>query len=208
MPKPKSFDQDTALNAAMQLFWKQGFKRTSMRELEQHTGLSAGSIYHSFGSKQKLFAAALSHYIDNIIAARIVRLETDMAQNPVAAIRQFLVSAFQDVPEIFRHQSCFLVNSATEIGQSDHVIGSIIRQGFQTIEHALEKAILNSNIAGGPSHARLLAAQLAMLLPGLLIAAKNETPEAHLAAIVDFNLRQIGMTNTSTTVKKGEPDHD
>ncbi len=43
------------LNSAAKLFAKNGFDRTSMRDIARHAGLLPGSVYHYFASKAELF---------------------------------------------------------------------------------------------------------------------------------------------------------
>ena len=47
--------QDQILRAAAELFVKQGYAGTSIRDIAQQVGLLAGSVYHHFPSKEDLF---------------------------------------------------------------------------------------------------------------------------------------------------------
>lgn len=47
------------LEAAYELFMKQGYHATSMRQIAQRAGLALGAIYNHFPSKQKIFEAIL-----------------------------------------------------------------------------------------------------------------------------------------------------
>jgi len=60
--RPKTFDRETALDAAMLLFWKRGFEQTSVDELAAAMGIRTSSLYSSFGDKKELFLAAVDHY--------------------------------------------------------------------------------------------------------------------------------------------------
>jgi AcrR family transcriptional regulator len=60
--RPKTFDRETALDAAMLLFWKRGFEQTSVDELAAAMGIRTSSLYSSFGDKEELFLAAVDHY--------------------------------------------------------------------------------------------------------------------------------------------------
>ena len=121
MARPKSFNETDILNQAMNLFWNQGYRATSMRELEKVTQLTAGSIYHEFGSKKELFRRTLKFYTTTIIGWRIEKYLVDYT-HPIDGIYQFLITSFEDP---FRRQSCLLVNSSLEFGQSDKKINAI-----------------------------------------------------------------------------------
>ncbi|MGO4430809.1 TetR/AcrR family transcriptional regulator, partial [Streptomyces sp. MCAF7] len=60
--RPREFDIDDALSAAVAVFWAKGYEGTTMADLSAATGLKAGSIYAAFGSKADLFKRVLDHY--------------------------------------------------------------------------------------------------------------------------------------------------
>src|SRR5215218_9208155 len=60
--RPRSFDRDAALEQAVRLFWRKGFEATSMADLTAAMGIGAPSLYAAFGSKEALYAEALSYY--------------------------------------------------------------------------------------------------------------------------------------------------
>ncbi len=62
MGRPREFDVETALRAALDLFWRQGFEGTSLTELTSAMGITRPSLYAAFGNKEALFHKALDHY--------------------------------------------------------------------------------------------------------------------------------------------------
>jgi AcrR family transcriptional regulator len=62
--RPRSFDRDAALAAAMQVFWRRGYDGASMAELTGEMGINAPSLYAAFGSKEGLFQEALRLYLE------------------------------------------------------------------------------------------------------------------------------------------------
>ena len=56
MARPREFDEEQALLAAMQVFWRKGYDGTSIPDLLEATGLSRSSLYETFGDKAALFA--------------------------------------------------------------------------------------------------------------------------------------------------------
>ncbi|WP_446743138.1 TetR/AcrR family transcriptional regulator [Silvibacterium acidisoli] len=60
--RPKTFERETALDAAMLLFWTRGFEQTSVDDLAAAMGIRTSSLYSSFGDKEALFLEAVEHY--------------------------------------------------------------------------------------------------------------------------------------------------
>ncbi|MDN3275329.1 TetR/AcrR family transcriptional regulator [Frankia sp. RB7] len=60
--RPREFDRDAALEAAMLLFWRKGFAGASMNDLCDAMGVRSPSLYAAFESKEALYLAAFQHY--------------------------------------------------------------------------------------------------------------------------------------------------
>lgn len=60
--RPRAFDREKALAAAMHLFWRKGYSATSISDLTAAMGIGSPSLYAAFGSKEALYAEALEHY--------------------------------------------------------------------------------------------------------------------------------------------------
>lgn len=60
--RPREFDPDEALAAALRVFWKNGYEAASMTELTEAMGITKPSLYACFGNKEALFRKALDLY--------------------------------------------------------------------------------------------------------------------------------------------------
>lgn len=63
--RPRAFDRDQALEAAMRVFWEKGYVATSVTDLTTAMGIASPSLYAAFGSKEDLFREALDRYDSN-----------------------------------------------------------------------------------------------------------------------------------------------
>src|ERR1700758_5064347 len=63
--RPRAYDPDTALRAAMELFWTQGFAATSLDGLSAVTGMNRPSLNGAFGDKRALYLRTLNEYRAN-----------------------------------------------------------------------------------------------------------------------------------------------
>jgi len=60
--RPRSFDRDLALDAAMRVFWRYGYEGASLTELTAAMGINRPSLYAAFGDKAALFREAVARY--------------------------------------------------------------------------------------------------------------------------------------------------
>jgi len=135
MPRAKEFDPKTVLEAAMELFWEQGFEATSAQDLVDRTGLNRSSLYNTFGSKQELYLRALDHYRKKDAG----RFDDCLEQfdSAVDAIRSLLNEA---VPCGTEHCGCFVASATVERAHCDadtreRVCESVdrMREGFAAL---------------------------------------------------------------------------
>jgi AcrR family transcriptional regulator len=64
--RPREFDRDNALEAAMLLFWRKGFSATSINDLCDAIGIRSPSLYAAFGGKEALYLEAVQHYVATV----------------------------------------------------------------------------------------------------------------------------------------------
>lgn len=60
--RPREFDEDAALTAAMRVFWEHGYAGASISVLLGAMGLSRASLYATFGDKEQLFRRVMDLY--------------------------------------------------------------------------------------------------------------------------------------------------
>jgi len=112
--RPREFDEDAALEAAMEAFWQKGFEATSLTDLCGCTNLHRGSLYQAFGDKHELFMRSLRHYADKEfkeIAAVAYQQET-----PLEAIRAVARNVCDHATE---GRGCLIINSMVEMAPHD-----------------------------------------------------------------------------------------
>jgi AcrR family transcriptional regulator len=67
--RPRSFDRDTALAAAVEQFWRTGYEETSISMLTKAMGVTPPSLYAAFGDKDALFEEAAALYFSRTCEA-------------------------------------------------------------------------------------------------------------------------------------------
>jgi AcrR family transcriptional regulator len=61
--RPRAFDPEAALDAALAVFWRQGYEGTSLADLTAAMGINRPSLYATFGNKEQLFERVLDRYL-------------------------------------------------------------------------------------------------------------------------------------------------
>ena len=112
--RPREFDEERALEAAMKVFWSKGFKATSLADLCSAMGLHKGSLYQAFGDKHQLFMKALVHYSDKEMQ-EVMAVISDTA-TPLTNLRT-IIRIVADMAG--RENGCMVVNTMIELGNFD-----------------------------------------------------------------------------------------
>ncbi|HEY4249986.1 MAG TPA: TetR/AcrR family transcriptional regulator [Roseomonas sp.] len=70
MARPREFDEDEVLQAALRVFWEKGYESTSLSDLLDAMGLTKSSLYQAFGSKEALFWRVVERYQRDFLGFR------------------------------------------------------------------------------------------------------------------------------------------
>jgi AcrR family transcriptional regulator len=66
---PRQPPQDRILDAAMRVFRRHGFRRSSIEQAAEEAGLTRQAVYHHFPSKEALFRGAIERLYEQALAA-------------------------------------------------------------------------------------------------------------------------------------------
>jgi TetR/AcrR family transcriptional repressor of nem operon len=119
--RPREFDEETVLEAAMDAFWRQGYEATSMTDLCAATGLHKGSLYQAFGDKHQLYLRSLRHYTEQSFkeVASSAYLSDSPLENLRALLHKVAASCVAD-------QGCLAVNSMVELAPHDPDVKALL----------------------------------------------------------------------------------
>ncbi len=180
--RPRSFDHDAVLDAAVEVFWGNGFRGTTTRDLEAALGLAPSSIYNAFGSKRDLLTAALDRYERQITDSLLGPLET--SNEGLAALDAFFCSVGTWIAA-HRRQGCLLINTMAEDGGTTDRITRRASQYRLRLRRAFHGALIRSAAAGetNDDHLEARADLLLSALLGLNIAARGGATPAELGRL-------------------------
>jgi AcrR family transcriptional regulator len=95
--------QDRILNAAVRVFRRHGFRRSSIEQAAEEAGLTRQALYHHFPSKEALFRAVIERLYERALAAEAAAARTaeqegrDLADVVIAEIDARLGTLFAEL---------------------------------------------------------------------------------------------------------------
>jgi len=190
MARSKEFDEQVVLRKAMDVFWAQGYEKTSMQDLVDQMGIHRRSIYDTFGDKHSLFVAALAEY-ERFITKEMERI-IDRSPSVKQAIRDvflFILESATDNPK-----GCLSVNTAVELSLLDTKIDEIVTDMFRKTEAMLQQLIEQGQSTGEVSsaiHAKQTARFLHNNLVGLRVLVKTDYDQEELESVINLAVRVL-----------------
>lgn len=167
MARLKEFDEDRALDAAVDCFWAHGYQATSVRDLTEAMGIGGASLYNAYGDKRALFARSLERYANRSMRERIARLEA--GHRPKEAIAAFLAEIVERSLKDRDRKGCLLVNSALDVAPHDAEIGRVVAGYLDEI-----RAFFRRNLeAACFADAEAISAHLLGVLLGIRVLART-----------------------------------
>lgn len=123
----KLADKQQLVDVATALFRQQGYSATSISDIVAACGISKGSLYHHFESKEALAVAALNR-VSEYFRRELFSLVLDAPQAGVAEL-----AAFNQAVEVFFSQhpdGCLLANLSLELAASNALFQPCIQAFF------------------------------------------------------------------------------
>jgi TetR/AcrR family transcriptional repressor of nem operon len=194
MGRPREFDEEAVLDAAVQCFWQRGYEATSIRDLISGTGLTGASLYNAFGDKQAIYRRALDHYVEASIGKRIRRCEVMEPRLAIEAFfRDILVRSLKDE----ECKGCMLVNATLDAAPEDPGFRAAVADVLLRIERFFLSCVAEGQANGSitsSSQADDLARLLLGVLMGVRVLARVRPEKELLEGVIDMALAFLDRT--------------
>ncbi len=184
--RPREFDRDAALKAAMLVFWRKGFLATSMNDLCDAMGIRSPSLYAAFGGKEALYLEAVENY------ARTVGLSLwgHLADGATAraCVESLLFAAVESLPECEGMPAGCMVTLAAVSEECPGAIVDTVRQVriqcLEMLRSRLNDAVATGELASSADADRLSRFYLGVY-QGMAIQARDGATSAELKSIAE-----------------------
>jgi TetR/AcrR family transcriptional repressor of nem operon len=131
------FDIDNALDHMLDLFWRQGFKKTTTKELAECAGLSESSLFNTFGSKKMVFLKTLDRY--EIVTNRMRKL-LNREDSALGGIQDYWNFICKYAADDSKTNGCFVTNACIEHADDNEIIPHV-KKNIETQEKALKATL-------------------------------------------------------------------
>jgi AcrR family transcriptional regulator len=187
--RPREFDVQKALDAALLLFWHHGYEGTSLAALTKAMGINVPSLYAAFGNKETLFKKVLERYLQNPASYLPKALEQPTARR---AVQKLFLGAIDMVMNPRHPDGCLLVQGALASGPAAASIRKQLSLRRASAEAAVrrrfERAIADGDLPKTVNAARL-ARYILTVLWGLSVQAAGGATRAQLKEVAHLAMR-------------------
>ena len=187
--RPRAFDETSALNKAMLAFWRHGFESTSMSELSAEMGMSAPSIYATFGDKKSLFLKALDLYVGDL---EMIDSFLDQAPSAYEATHELLKASVIRFTSTQTPRGCMLASATASCSAESSDVQAEAAKKRASIEKLLTSRIAKDvalKILPKTISPDSLSTFTIVVIQGLSVLARDGAPRKKLFSVVDAAMK-------------------
>jgi len=187
--RPRAFDPEKALEAALRVFWRKGYEGTALSDLTEAMGINRPSIYATFGNKEALFRKVLDRY-----DAQITRYMAEALNEPAArAAAEKLLAGTADLLSCPGNpKGCLMVQGALACGEAAEPIRKelIARRatGETSLRERFARAAAEGDLPAGTDAADL-ARYVMAVMHGMAVQSAGGASREELQGVIDLSLR-------------------
>lgn len=184
--RPRTFDPDTALRQALDLFWERGYEGTSLNDLAEAMGIASASIYACFGSKEDLFRKVMMLY--GTTSGEPPRRALREQPTACAAIHEMLRATADEITRPDTPHYCMLILAAPTGAVENHAIREFLadlrRDMFTAIKDRLARGVTDGDLTASAAGLGAIARYYTTVVQGLSIQARDGADRGELEAVI------------------------
>lgn len=182
--RPREFDVDDALAAALRVFWEKGYEGTSLTDLTDAMGITRPSLYAAFGNKEALFRKALDLYEREKLAYIGEALAAPTSRG---VAERLLRGALEMQTSECEPRGCLRVISSVTCGAEAGSVKADLQSRRASSQQALLDRMERAKTEGDlPSHTDVqgITNYLLAILQGMSVQAGSGATKAQLEEVV------------------------
>ena len=190
--RPREFEMDVALDAAVRVFRERGYHAASLSDLGTAMKLTPGSIYKAFDDKRAIFLGAFERYID--IRRSQLRPLLEAEADGLGKLRAMLTFYAETSHDAEGRLGCLVAGSTTELSTFDPELAARVTAALAQLEATIRDLIHVGQADGSVPpgiDAAATAAALLCLLEGMRVVGKAGRTRKQMMAVVGQGLRLL-----------------
>lgn len=193
MGRPRAFDEDAALEAAMRVFWEKSYEGATIADLTDAMGINRSSMYAVFGDKQQLFRRVMDRYREGRMTHVRRALDKPTLHEVVSSLLHGTVD-FLSQPD--HPRGCFSIQGALACGENAEPVKQAMialrKGGDDALRERMTRAQKSGELPEDTTPADF-ARFLSTVIRGLGVQAATGATRGEMKRIADFVLRTIRM---------------
>ena len=185
--RPREFDTDVALAAALRVFWTKGYEAASLNDLTDAMGVTRPSLYAAFGNKEALFKSALDLYEREKLAYVDRALQAETAKGVAT---KMLHGAIDTITEGECRGCMGVIASVICQSVEPSIMADINRRGeasHRALVARMQRAIDDGDFPV-PTDAEVITRYLKTVLQGMSVQAQSGVSPLELRQVADATL--------------------
>lgn len=191
--RPREFDPDQALEAAMHAFWAKGYEGTSLTDLMAATGLHKGSLYQAFGDKHSLFVQSLQRYLGEM-ASEMAEVAKN-AESPTGALHALAHRAVEKInTDCGCPMGCMAINSLVEMAPHDPQVLDVLSSHMDHMSRTISSLVAQAQSDGAMSDRlspQTVTAMMTTFLAGIGAELKGNMTKEEAHRLIDIQLEAM-----------------
>ena len=191
--RPVSFDRESTIEAATNLYWQCGVAATSFNEVSRALGVSKPTLYRYFGDEDGLVSAAIQHYVNQRTGdADLLQATGDIRTDLKAWFDRQIDALYERHADAAMPTGCLLmecVQLGTAIGKkSRQAVHQAVQEILDMFSERLKAAADAGQLRPGidlNAAVRLVAGQTIIAKNVVLIGEPKENVKRMVALAID-----------------------
>jgi len=179
MGRQPAFERHDVLEKATQVFLRNGFQRTTIKDITKATGLQPGSLYTAFENKSGLYIEVIEHYTNRQL--KVLDSCEEHNDTFLDALKVFFKMTSENIAQQTPDAHCLLVYGAFEIPDDENELRYYVQLKLQEIESRiyllLVKAQENNEVECEENPIELARFLMTLLFGHRVLAKLHANPE-------------------------------
>lgn len=147
MARNVEFNEEEAIQKAMEVFWEKGYNGASLRDLTDAMKINSSSLYNTIGDKQELFVRCVKHYTE--LRKKDLQNRLKSSESPLTILLNYIDDAVTVI--IGGDHSCMAVKTAFEVATNDQRVKDILKDdsdyAYQFLYSLIKRAMDQGDIS-------------------------------------------------------------